>query len=43
MRTQQKVASYKKIRCWKDGLIDQANGRKVVYLSAEPSVGSFKG
>ena len=43
MRVQQKVASYEKIRKWKTGLIGQANGRIVVYLSADPKAGSFKG
>ena len=43
MRTQQIVASYKKIRWWKAALIDQANGNKAVYLSAEPNTSSFKG
>ena len=42
MRIQQKVASYKKIRKWKTGSIDQANGSKVVYLSADPNAGPFK-
>ena len=41
MRIQQKVASYEKIR-WKTGLIGQANGRKVVYLSADPNSDPFK-
>ena len=35
MRIQQKVASYEKIRKCKTGLIGQANGSKVVYLSAD--------
>ena len=43
MRIQQKVASCKKIRKWKIGLIGQANGHKVVCLSADPNAGSFKG
>ena len=43
MRIQQKVALYKKIRKWKTGLISQANGSKVVYLSADPNAGPFKG
>ena len=43
MRIQKKVASYEKIRKWKTGLIDQANGSKVVYLSADLNVGPFKG
>ena len=42
MRIQQKVASYEKIRKWKTGLIGQANGSKVVYLSADPNAGPFK-
>ena len=42
MRIQQKVASYEKIRNWKTGLIGQANGSKVVYLSADPKAGLFK-
>ena len=32
----------KKIRKWKTGLIGEANGSKVVYLSADPNVGPFK-
>ena len=43
MRIQQKVASYENIRKWKTGLIGQANGSKVVYLSADPNAGLFKG
>ena len=42
MRIQQKVASYKDICKWITGLIDQANGNKVVYLSADPNAGPFK-
>ena len=42
MRIQQKVASYEKIRKWKTGLIGQANGSKVVYLSADPNAVPFK-
>ena len=42
MKIQQKVASDKKIRNLKTGLISQSNGSKVVYLSADPNVGSFK-
>ena len=42
MKIQQKVASDKKIRNLKTGLISQSNGSKVVYLSADPKVGSFK-
>ena len=41
MRIQQKVASYEKIR-WKTGLIGQANGSKVVYLSADPNSDPFE-
>ena len=33
---QQKVSSYEKNCKWKTGLIDQANGSKVEYLSANP-------
>ena len=43
MRIQEKVTSYEKIRKWKTGLIGQADGNKVAYLSAEPNAGSFKG
>ena len=43
MRIQQKVTLYEKIRKWKAGLIGQANGSKVVSLSADPNVGPFKG
>ena len=43
MRIQQKVASYENICKWKTGLIGQANGGKVVYLSADPNAGPFKG
>ena len=39
MRIQQKTASCKNIRKWKTGLIGQANGSKVVYLSADPNTG----
>ena len=42
MRIQQKAASYEKIRKWKTGLIGQANGSKVVYLSADLNAGPFK-
>ena len=42
MRIQQKVASYEKNRKWKTGLIAQANGSKIVYLSADPNAGPFK-
>ena len=42
MRIQQNVASYKKIGKWKTSLIGQANGSKVVYLSADPNVGHLK-
>ena len=37
-----KVASYEKIRKWKTGLINKANGSKVVYLSAYSNAGPFK-
>ena len=43
MRIQQKITLYEKIRKWKTGLIDQANESKVVYLSADPDAGPFKG
>ena len=43
MRIQQKVASYEKICKWKTDLIGQANGSKVVHLSADLNVGPFKG
>ena len=43
MRIQQKVASYEKTRKWKTGLIGQANGSKVAYLSVAPNAGPFKG
>ena len=43
MGIQQKVGSYENIRKWKTGLIGQANGSKVVYLSADLNVGPFKG
>ena len=43
MRIQQKVALYEKICKWKTGLIDQADGSKVVYLSADPNADPFKG
>ena len=43
MRIWQKVASFEKISKWKTGLIGQANRSKVVYLSAEPNAGPFKG
>ena len=42
MRIPQKVASYENIRTWKTGLIDQANGSKVVYLSADLNAAPFK-
>ena len=42
MRTLQKVATYKRIRKCKAGLIGQANERKVGYLSADPNAGQFK-
>ena len=43
MRIKQKVDSYEKIRKWKTGLIGQANGSKVVYLSADHNAGPLKG
>ena len=43
MRIQQKVDSYEKSCKWKTGLIDQANGSKVVYLSADPNADFFNG
>ena len=43
MRIQQKVATKEKNCKWKTGLIHQANGSQVVYLSADPNVGPFKG
>ena len=43
MRIHEKVASYEKIRKWKTGLIGQANGSKVAYLSVAPNAGPFKG
>ena len=42
MSIQQKVASYEKIRNWKTSLIGQANGSKVVCLSADPNAGPSK-
>ena len=42
MRIQQKVALYEKICKWKTGLMDQAIGSKVVYLSADPNEGPCK-
>ena len=42
MRIQQKVASNKKICKWKTDLFGQANGSKVVYLSANPNASPFK-
>ena len=42
MRIQQKVASYEKICKWKTGLIGQANGSKVMYLSADFNAGPLK-
>ena len=32
-----------KTRKWKTGLINQANGSKVLHLSADPNAGPFKG
>ena len=43
MRIQQKFALCKKICKWKTGFIGQANGSKVVHLSADPNTGPFKG
>ena len=43
MRIQQKVALSEKNHKWKTCLIGHANGRKVVYLSADPNAGLFKG
>ena len=43
MRIQQKVTSFEKICKWKAGLIGQANRSLVVYLSADPNAGPFKG
>ena len=43
MRIQQKVTSSEIICHWKTSLIDQVNGSKVVYLSADPNAGPFKG
>ena len=43
MKMQPKFALYRKsCKCTTD-LIDQANGSKVVYLSADPHAGPFKG
>ena len=42
MRIQQKAASYENIRKWKTGLIGQAKGSKVVYLSADLNTGPLK-
>ena len=43
MKIKQKVALYKKNCKWKTGLISQANRSKVVYLTADPNAGRFKG
>ena len=43
MKIQQKVTLYEKICKWKTGLIDQANGSKLVHLSDDPNAGPFKG
>ena len=43
MRIQQKVPLYEKNCKWKTGLISQANGSKVVYLSADSNADHFKG
>ena len=42
MKIQQKVALYKKVSKLKTGLIRQANGSQVVYLSAGPNAVPFK-
>ena len=43
MKMQPKFALYRKsCKCTTD-LIDQANGSKVVHLSADPHAGPFKG
>ena len=41
MRIWQIVALFKKICKWETSLIGQANGSKVVYLSADPNVVHF--
>ena len=43
MKIQQKVASCKKICKWKTSLIGQGKGSEIVYLSADPNAGPFKG
>ena len=43
MRIQKKAASGETIRKWETSLIGQANGSKVVYLSADPNASLFKG
>ena len=43
MRMQQIVTLYQIICQLNSGLIGQANGSKVVYLSADPNEGPFKG
>ena len=43
MRIQKKAASGETIRKWETSLIGQAHGSKVVYLSADPNAGPFKG
>ena len=43
MRIQKKVASYEKNLQVENRLIGQANGSKVVYLSADPNAVPFKG
>ena len=42
MRIQKKAASGETIRKWETSLIGQANGSKVVYLSADPNSDPFK-
>ena len=43
MRIQQKVALNEKNCKWKTSWIGQTKGSRVVHLSADPNVGSFKG
>ena len=42
MGNQQKVAWYEKFCKWITGLFGQANGSKVVYLSADLNAAPFK-
>ena len=42
MIIQQKVASNEKIHMWKTGLIGQANGSKVMYLTVDPNAALLK-